>query len=349
MREFNYRAEADRLLTHKSVEQIGYIYGFIGEKRIVQQESQEILETLERNCLIQSITTSTKNNGIRIPFDTILGLIDRSLEPQNETEHYVLRYSRALSSITKKEYPHVNMVEDILRLNSMLFYDDIGSSQHLWRVHNMPYKRKSKSTDICFDVPPPEQSRELFSKICEEYSSIIAKGEINPLYLMPVFLLDFTAIQPFDRGYYETSRLIIAYLLEWADLDYTNIISLEYCLQKHREFMFQKIGESLSGWHEGTNHYQSAFDLWMTISLEARFQFEEWVKLLLQGKPTTKEIVKKIIKLYDGGITKRAIMEFIPHISESRIEMALHMLIKSGEIKKLYGGRYSQYVMNALE
>lgn len=346
MREFNYHAEADRLLTHRSVEQIGQIYRFIGEKSIVQQDSHELLDSLELNCLIQSVTISTRNSGLSIPFNTIQCLIDLSIEPQNEAEHYVVRYAKALSSITKNEFTHANMMEDIAKLNGMLYYDDLTDSRHLWRIHNMPYKRNSNGTEICFNVPPNNQAQELFSKICEEYHAIVAEGVINPLYLIPVFLLDFTAIQPFDRGYYETSRLIIAYLMEWAGLNYTDIVSLDHCIQRHRAFVFQKIEESLTGWHKGVNNYQAAFDLWMTVSLEARFQFEEWVMLLLQGQSSTKEIVKKIIQLYDGGITKKVIMELIPHISESSIEMALYTLTKAGEIKKLRGGRYTQYVIN---
>lgn len=108
----------------------------------------------------------------------------------------------------------------------------------------------------------------------------------------------------------------------------------------------QNIAASLEGWHEGTNGYQPCFDLWITVCLEAYDQFEEWTKILVHGEPSTKDIVKKIIQLYGGSITKRMIMEYVAYIGESSVEMALYSLNKAGTIKRISGGRYSQYIYN---
>lgn len=346
MREFDYGAQADRLLTHGSVNAIGLIYKFIGEISLVRQLSYEVLGNIGGNCRLHTVAAGARNNGSSLNYQTIKELIEKARGPQNDVEYRVVRYARAVSSVVDQEYDHRDMMGDIVRLNNLLFYDEPEGLPPQWRLHNMPYRREAGTVKIDFAVPPHEQAPVLFAKICAEYAAVIAETDINPLYIMPQFLLDFVAIQPFDRGMFETGRLIISYLLDWAGLNFTDTISLEHCIQRHWEMMYRNIAESLEGWHQGTNDYRPGFELWIAVCLEAHRQFEEWTKILIHGEPSTKDIVEKVIQLYDGSVTKRMIMEYVAYISESSVEMALYALNKAGVIKRISGGRYSQYIYN---
>ena len=56
--------------------------------------------------------------------------------------------------------------------------------------------------------------------------------------------------------------------------------------------------------------------------------------------------MREIIKNHLGKITKSEIMAKCPDISQITVQRALAELLKSGEIIKLSGGRYTAYVWN---
>ena len=79
--------------------------------------------------------------------------------------------------------------------------------------------------------------------------------------------------------------------------------------------------------------------------------FESWVELLttkgLSKPDRVREIIKsEIIKNHLGKITKSEIMAKCPDISQITVQRALADLIKSGEILKIGGGRYTSYTWN---
>ncbi|MGI6169529.1 MAG: hypothetical protein ACOYI4_07500 [Christensenellales bacterium] len=143
----------------------------------------------------------------------------------------------------------------------------------------------------------------MLATICREYSAIIEKGDVNPLFVMPVFLTDFAAIQPFDRGYYELNRLLLFYLMHGAGYDVLGAIALSFLLKRG---MYTAIAEELSGWHEHKNSYQYFFDLWMEFSTEAYKVFGLWVESLA-GRASTAQIVRSILAFYKERMTKNGL------------------------------------------
>ena len=74
--------------------------------------------------------------------------------------------------------------------------------------------------------------------------------------------------------------------------------------------------------------------------------FESWVELLTTKGLSKPARVCEIIKNHLGKITKSEIMAKCPDISQITVQRALAELLKSGEITKLSGGRYTSYTWN---
>ncbi len=72
--------------------------------------------------------------------------------------------------------------------------------------------------------------------------------------------------------------------------------------------------------------------------------FESRIELLTTKGLSKPDRVREIIKNHLGKITKSEIMERCPDISQITVQRALAELLKSGEIIKLSGGRYTAYV-----
>ena len=74
--------------------------------------------------------------------------------------------------------------------------------------------------------------------------------------------------------------------------------------------------------------------------------FESWVELLTTKGLSKPARVREIIKNHLDKITKSEIMAKCPDISQITVQRALAELLKSGEITKLSGGRYTSYTWN---
>ena len=74
-------------------------------------------------------------------------------------------------------------------------------------------------------------------------------------------------------------------------------------------------------------------------------EFADRVKIVSENtrKPNR---VRDIIKSHLGTITKTEIMQQCPDVSQTTIQRALNDLVKSGEIIKIGGGRYTYYTWN---
>lgn len=346
MRTFDYQREADSLLTQRSANQVGMLQGFFGQKKLLELIAPDTLETIANNALLQAVNEGCKSSGIRISFERVQELVGRTVEPQNETEDSVFRYARTLYLINENAFSHENMMEDIIALSNYFLYGDANLLQPQWRTHNKSQVRllmqKSNNADHSFALPPPEQIPELLEVICREYSNIIKNGEINPLFVMSIFITDFAAIQPFDHGYYEINRLLIFYLMHWAGYDILGAIALSLLLKRG---MYTTIVEKLNGWHEEKNSYQYFFDLWMEFSTEAYELFSHWVESMTDRQASTTKFILSILAFYKERLTKKRIMEYSPHIGESSVELALYTLKKQGLIKMIGRGRYSEYII----
>ena len=149
-------------------------------------------------------------------------------------------------------------------------------------------------------------------------------AELDPLLLIPIFILDFLCIHPFNDGNGRMSRLLTLLLLYRSGYIVGKYISIEKLISDTKETYYETLQASSYNWHEGTNDY-APFVTYMLGVLDR---------------------VREIIKNHLGKITKSEIMAKCPDISQITVQRALADLIKSGEILKIGGGRYTSYTWN---
>ena len=85
------------------------------------------------------------------------------------------------------------------------------------------------------------------------------------------------------------------------------------------------------------------------VLVAAYRDFESRVELLTTKGLSKPDRVREIIKNHLGKITKSEIMAKCPDISQITVQRTLAELLKSGEVIKLSGGRYTAYVWSGEE
>ena len=165
------------------------------------------------------------------------------------------------------------------------------------------------------------------------------------LFRSPVFIIDFLCIHPFNDGNGRMSRLLTLLLLYRAGYHVGKYISIEKQIEQTKETYYDVLQESSYRWHECENDYLPFVRYQLGVILAAYREFSDRIRIVTEStrKPNR---VREVIKGHFGKITKAEIMAACPDVSQTTIQRALNDLIKSGEIIKIGGGRYTSYTWN---
>ena len=142
------------------------------------------------------------------------------------------------------------------------------------------------------------------------------------------------------------SRLLTLLLLYRSGYLVGKYISIEKLISDTKETYYEALQASSYNWHEGTNDYAPFVTYMLGVLAAAYRDFESQVELLTTKGLSKPDRVREIIKNHLGKITKSEIMAKCPDISQITVQRALAELLKSGEIIKLSGGRYTSYTWN---
>ena len=199
---------------------------------------------------------------------------------------------------------------------------------------------------IRFQPLPAWETPEAVDSLCRAYEEAVGKGDMDPLLLIPMFILDFLCIHPFNDGNGRMSRLLTLLLLYRAGYIVGKYISIEKLIEESKETYYEALQQSSQGWHEGTSNYTPFVRYTLGVVAAAYRDFSARVQVLAVSSMSKPDRIREIIKGTLGKVTKAEIIQQCPDISKITIQRTLADLQKSGEILKLSGGRYTAYIWN---
>ena len=182
--------------------------------------------------------------------------------------------------------------------------------------------------------------------LCDAFQTAAQDAELDPLLLIPIFILDFLCIHPFNDGNGRMSRLLTLLLLYRSGYLVGKYISIEKLIEESKETYYEALRESSQGWHEGSNDYAPFARYTLGVVAAAYRDFSARVQALAASGMSKPDRIREIIKGTLGKVTKAEIIQQCPDISKITIQRTLADLQKSGEILKLSGGRYTAYIWN---
>ena len=161
--------------------------------------------------------------------------------------------------------------------------------------------------------------------------------------MIPMFVLDFLCIHPFNDGNGRMSRLLTLLLLYRSGYIVGKYISIEKVIEQSKETYYETLQQSSFRWHENENDYAPFVRYLLGTIVAAYREFSSRVQLLVTNGMSKPNRIRELIKSTLGKITKTEIMEKFPDISQATVQRTLIDLQKTGEIIKLSGGRYTAY------
>ena len=348
MRAFNFKTEYNKLLTPEVVTYLTQIHEYKGQQNLFIEAKADALSNLLEAARIQSTEASNRIEGIITTDDRLRKIVREKTMPQTRSEKEIAGYRDVLATIHESHDYIQPKPSVILQLHRDLYKfsgKSIGGS--FKNSDNVIAEELPDGQQIVHFRPVPAwETPEAVSALCDAFRTAMQDTELDPLLLIPIFILDFLCIHPFNDGNGRMSRLLTLLLLYRSGYIVGKYISIEKLISDTKETYYEVLQASSYSWHEGANDYTPFVTYMLGILAAAYRDFESRIALLTTKGLSKPDRVRQIIKNHLGKITKSEIMAKCPDISQITVQRALAELIKSGEILKIGGGRYTSYTWN---
>ena len=347
MRNYTYHNKWQKLLTPEIVSLLTQIHEYKGEQTLFIEAKADTLTQLVEIAKIQSTEASNKIEGIYTSDERLKSLVTNKAVPRTRNEQEIAGYRDVLATIHESHDFIPVKPSILLQLHRDLYKfsgKNIGGTYK--NADNVIAEEDEQGNKfIRFQPVPAWETPTAIDAICSAYDDIQSEADADPLLIIPMFILDFLCIHPFNDGNGRMSRLLTLLLLYRAGYNVGKYISIEKLIERTKGAYYDDLQESSFRWHEEENNYIPFVTYQLGVILAAYREFSDRVKIVSENtrKPNR---VREIIKGHLGKITKTEIMKKCPDISQVTVQRALNDLVMSGEILKIGGGRYTAYTWN---
>ena len=348
MRDFDYESKVNKLLTSETVSLISSIHEFRGKQALFMEAKRDALDLLLEIAKIQSTDASNRIEGIFTTDERLRKIVMDKTTPRSRSEKEIAGYRDVLTTI-HESYDYIPVkASSILQLHRDLYKftgRDIGG---MYKVADNEIAEidAQGNRKIRFVPVASWETSDHMDRLCEAYNRAIANGEIDPLLIIPMFILDFLCIHPFSDGNGRMSRLITLLLLYKFDYLVGKYISIERLINDSKETYYEVLQDSSWGWHDNANDYTPFVQYLLGVILAAYREFSDRVDLLSTRGLSKAEIIREDIKNTLGKVTADGLSKQHPNISLVTIRRTLKQLLDDNEIIKIGGGRYTSYIWN---
>lgn len=349
MRSFNLKDEYNSVISNNNiVNLISKIHEYKGKQSYLLDTKKDTLATLLKVAKIQSTSASNKIEGIYTSDKRINELVNKKLEPKNRNEEEIAGYRDVLSLI-HENYNYIDItLNTILQLHRDLYkytgYSYGGkfkNSQNYIEETNENGEKK-----IRFVLLSPVETPIAIQELCENYNQMVNNEYCDLLILIPIFILDFVSIHPFNDGNGRMSRLLTLLLLYKADYIVGKYISIEKIIEDTKDSYYDTLEKSSISWHNNQNDYSYFVEYYLGIILNAYKELDSKLNIVDNKRITSYDRITNIFKENIIPIDKAFIINKCPDLSETTIERLLNILLKEEKIIKISNGRYTKYKSN---
>ena len=346
MRSFSFN-QASRVLQDPSlVRSLAALYEHKGKQALYLEARPDVLESLCEFAKVQSADASNRIEGISTSEKRLSEIVANHAQPKNRNEQEIAGYRDVLALI-HESHDYIDVTPNvILQLHSMLHRHSGHAFAGRWKdSDNAIVERAADGSErVRFRPVPAVATPHAVEELCAEYNNAVGEGVLDPLILIPRFVLDFTCIHPFADGNGRMSRLLTLLLLYRAGFIVGKYVSIEDEINRTKDTYYDALQQSSVGWGEGKGDYAPFTRYTLGVVLAAYKDFESRVEGVIGTGISKPKRVEKVLSSRPGKVTKADIVRECPDISLTTIERTLHDLLAQGRVEKVGAGRSTGYV-----
>ena len=344
MRDFDYSKLRNIKWDNEVLGLVARIHEYKGKQALFLKQKPATLEKLVEIAKMQSTEASNKIEGIVTTATRIKQLCDQKTTPRNRDEEEISGYRDALSLI-HESYEYIPIKSSyILQLHQVLYrYSQRSIGGRFKNTQNYITEIKESGEQIVRFMPlDPFETPTAIEKMCESFNRETDACEIDPLILIPAFIVDFLCVHPFNDGNGRMSRLLTTLLLYRAGYVVGKYVSLESKIEKTKESYYKALEKSDINWNREENDITPFIKYILGTVLSAYRDFEQRV-ILVEDKSSAIDLVRNAVNNTIGKFTKSDIMELVPSVGKTSVENSLKILIEEGVIGRDGKGKATFY------
>ncbi len=213
--------------------------------------------SLVETAVCQSTESSNRIEGIVTTDSRMKVLLQGDAEPVNLEEEEIMGYWDVLNTINEN-YAYIPVRRSyILQLHrDLLKRTSLSFGGHFKNVQNYIKGTRPDGTTVTLFTPvAPYETPEAIDRLCAAYEQAVANDSIDPLLLIPAFIIDFLCIHPFNDGNGRMSRLLTLLLLYQNGYSIGKYISIEKQIEDTKESYYAALAASDLNWQDEKNDY----------------------------------------------------------------------------------------------
>jgi Fic family protein len=308
-----------------------------GNAALYEHQTPQVLETLRQTAIIQSIESSNRIEGITVAQDRLPVLARPDGVPRDRSEAELAGYRDVLHTIHTAAVHMTLRPGIILQLHRDLFArtDTPGGN---WKTSdNIIGERRADGTIALRFAPVPAfATAEAMEQLCLGYRAMA--GEVEPLLLIPTFVLDFLCIHPFLDGNGRLARLLTLLLLYQHGYQVGRFISLERVIEDAREGYYAALYRSSQGWHSSAHDPNPWWSYWLGTLLVAYREFSDRAALLTNRRGAKTAMVLDAIRRTPGDFTIAELRRMVPGVGDDLLRRILRAERIARRIERLGDG-----------
>jgi len=331
-------------LTNEMILMIRKIGEYKGKQDLYQKQAPDVLENLRHFAIIQSTESSNRLEHITLDEKRFKEIMKNKSQPQNRNEAEIAGYRDVLSLVhsSAKDIPFTVTVVQQLHRDIMKYTGITGGK---WKVTDNEISEilQDGKKIIRFKTVKTHLVSNYMTNLHERFNNELQDNKIEPLILIPSYILDFLCIHPFLDGNGRISRLISLLLLYQQGYEVGRYISLERIIENTRESYYETLKTSSQNWYEGNHNIIPWITYFLSTMLAAYDDFERRANVVVSGRGSKTEIIVKTIENFIGNFTIGDIVKVCPLVSRDMIRHVFKQLREKNKIEAISKGRYAKW------
>ena len=266
MKIFDFDKAYSQCITPKMEELLKKIHIYRNDFKL-----SDIYKILSTQAFSESIESSNRIEGLTTRDQILHQLVNYEIEPESLSEKEIAGYRDVLALVNENfEYMPLK-TSIILQLHRDLYkYEDISIGGKYKNSDNQIIETDENGIKkLRFSPLPAWETPRAMEILCENYNIALNHQEYEPLVLIPIFILDYVCIHPFNDGNGRTSRLLTSLLLYRIDCFVGKYISLEKLIEENKEGYYEALQQSSDKWREDQHTYVPFVEYFLKIILTA--------------------------------------------------------------------------------
>lgn len=339
MRSLDDRFDQRLPLTHGLVRTVRFLGECRGREQLYRQQIPQGLETLRQVAVIQSTESSNRIEGVTTPANRLRELMAERTTPRDRSEQEIAGYRDVLNTI-HANHESMRLTPGLVKqLHRDLFqYTTTRGGEWKSASNDITENRADGTRHVRFRPVAPHLVDDAMRGLHEQLERRWRADEVEPVLLIPAFVLDFLCIHPFADGNGRMARLLTLLLLYRAGFGVGRFISLERIVEESKEAYYDTLQRSSKEWHRG-RHPLGPWTEYLLGTLSAAYQrFEERVGVLTTARGAKTELVLDAIGGFHADFAVSELQERCPNVGIDLIRRILRERRQAGELECLGRG-----------